>query len=146
MRHQEELEALKLQLETAVVEKDEAQSLEKQMETIGDGVDSIVEEGKLLKQQNEALVRELEEQESREKEIDEEIESSQRELESYRQKVDEWERTKIKWNRRKKELLELIASTEKQVHAGRLESMQEEEEEEDQLNDLYNKYRAARKK
>lgn len=41
-RHQEELEALKAQLEAAVAEKEEAQSLEKQMETIGEGVDSIV--------------------------------------------------------------------------------------------------------
>jgi chromosome segregation ATPase len=106
-----------------VAEKEEAQSLEKQMESIGEGVDSIVEEGKKLKAQNDALTRELDEQLSREKELDEEVEACQRELEGYRQKIDEWERTKIKWNRRKKELLELISDAEKQVSAGKLESM-----------------------
>jgi regulator of replication initiation timing len=50
---------LKAQLEAAVAEKEEAQSLEKQMETIGEGVDSIVEEGKKLKAQNESLQKEL---------------------------------------------------------------------------------------
>jgi hypothetical protein len=34
-RHQEELEALKAQLEAAINEKEEAQHLEKQMESIG---------------------------------------------------------------------------------------------------------------
>lgn len=42
-RQQEELESLKGQLEAAVAEKEEAQNLEKQMESIGEGVDSIVE-------------------------------------------------------------------------------------------------------
>jgi hypothetical protein len=37
------------------------------MESIGEGVDSIVEEGKKLKAQNESLQRELEEQEARER-------------------------------------------------------------------------------
>ena len=69
-RQQEELEALKNQLETAVTEKEEAASLEKQMESIGEGVDSIVEEGKKLKEQNEALQHEFEEQEARERELD----------------------------------------------------------------------------
>lgn len=59
-RQQEELEALKGQLEAAVAEKEEALNLEKQMETIGEGVDSIVEEGKKLKAQNDSLQRELE--------------------------------------------------------------------------------------
>jgi|JI10StandDraft_1071094.scaffolds.fasta_scaffold4100989_1 hypothetical protein len=47
----------------------------------------------------------------------------QKELEGYRQKIDEWERTKIKWNRRKKELLEMISETEKQINVGMLEPM-----------------------
>jgi hypothetical protein len=42
-RQQEELETLKSQLDTALAEKEEAASLEKQMESIGEGVDSIVE-------------------------------------------------------------------------------------------------------
>jgi phage shock protein A len=75
------------------------------MESIGEGVDSIVEEGQKLKSQNEALQRELQAQEAREKDLDEELAACQKELETYRQKVDEWERTKIKWNRRKKEIL-----------------------------------------
>jgi hypothetical protein len=56
-RQQEELDSLKNQLEAALSEKEEAASLEKQMESIGEGVDSIVEEGKKLKAQNESLQR-----------------------------------------------------------------------------------------
>lgn len=43
------------------------------MKNIGDGVDTILEEGRKLKEINQSLVKELEEQNLREKEIDEEI-------------------------------------------------------------------------
>ena len=79
-KHQEEIQALQVQLQTAVAEKEEAQNLEKQMESIGEGVDSIVEEGKRLKQQNEHLQHQLEQQDAKERELDQEIESSSREL------------------------------------------------------------------
>ena len=141
-KHQEELQALQTQLHTAVAEKEEAQNLEKQMESIGEGVDSIVEEGKRLKLQNEALQRELEEQEAKERDLDEEISSSSRELEGYRQKIDEWERTKIKWNRRRKELLEMVNEAERQAEgAGQGDARGSVGEEKQQLNGLINKYK-----
>lgn len=57
LKHTQEIEALKEQLEAAMAEKEEAKTLEQQMQTIGEGVDSIVQEGQRLKSQNETLLR-----------------------------------------------------------------------------------------
>ena len=76
-KHVEELDSLKNQLENAISEKEEAKTLEKQMENIGEGGDSIVDEGKKLKAQNAALQKEMAEQLARERELDEEISASQ---------------------------------------------------------------------
>ena len=82
--------------------------------------------------------------------MDEEINSVQKELDQCRLKVDDWERVKIKWNRHKKELLELIEDAEKSAINLNAEKSSEfeksdlieenEDHQNNQIQQLYNKY------
>lgn len=58
-KHNEELSKYQSELQTVLQEKEQASSLESQMKNIGEGVDSILEEGKKLKEVNQSLVKEL---------------------------------------------------------------------------------------
>ena len=83
----------------------------------------------------------------REKELDQEIYSCKKELDECRLKVDEWERVKIKWNRQKKQLLEMIEEAEKTSHdkkrkpSANAESLEDNEHKErNKIEQLYRKY------
>ena len=56
-RHLEELEAMSVQIQNAEAERESVQSMQKQMENIGEGLDQIMEESQKLKAQNESLTK-----------------------------------------------------------------------------------------
>lgn len=53
------------QIQNAEAERQSVQSMQKQMENIGDGLDQIMEESHKLKAQNESLTKQLEEEENK---------------------------------------------------------------------------------
>ena len=56
-------------------------------------------------------------------------------MDQFREKIDEWERIKIKWNRRKKELLEMITIAEANIKNNSSELNEVEEDEGDRDRD-----------
>lgn len=89
--------------------------MQKQMQNIGEGLDQIMEESNKLKAQNEQLHKELDNQDIRGKQLDEDIKQLEGELQQCRIKIDEWEKVKIKWNRQKKQMVDMIEDAEKAV-------------------------------
>lgn len=60
-------------------------------------------------------MKQLQEQNLRENQLDEEIQSRLKEINDLRTRVDEWEVKQIKWNRKKKDMIQLVDDAESVV-------------------------------